>query len=74
VRNENTGSGTGLCLEVHDLAVIAGREKDCEFLAGLLGHRLVDPALVRQRLAETPIASEVRKHSSARWERLIVNG
>ena len=30
VRNENTGAGTALCLEIHDLAVsklVAGREK-----------------------------------------------
>lgn len=45
VRNENTGGGTGLCLEVHDLAVsklVAGRAKDLEPVAGLLRHRLVD--------------------------------
>lgn len=31
VHNENTGDGTGLCLEVHDLRVsklVGGREKD----------------------------------------------
>jgi hypothetical protein len=35
VRNANTRGATGLCLEVHDLAVakaVAGREKDGEFL------------------------------------------
>jgi hypothetical protein len=35
VQNENTGTGVGLCLEAHDLAVsklIAGREKDVEFI------------------------------------------
>jgi hypothetical protein len=44
VHNENTGGGTGLCLEIHDLAVsklVAGREKDIDFLNGLLRHRLV---------------------------------
>src|SRR5260221_210646 len=35
IRNENTGGGTGLCLEIHDLAIsklVAGREKDLEFI------------------------------------------
>lgn len=44
VRNENTGGGTGLCLEIHDLAVsklIAGREKNYDFVGGLLRHHLV---------------------------------
>ena len=43
LRTENTGGATGLCLEVHDLAVsklVAGREKDLEFIAGLLRHEL----------------------------------
>jgi hypothetical protein len=43
VHNENTGGGTGLCLEVHDLAVsklVAGREKDLAFVANLLRHGL----------------------------------
>jgi len=43
LHNENTGTGTGLCLEIHDLAaskLVAGREKDLAFLAGLLRHRL----------------------------------
>ena len=34
VRNQNTGGGTGLCVEVHDLAVskvVAGRAKDLTF-------------------------------------------
>lgn len=63
VQNENTGDGTGLCLEVHDLAVsklIAGREKDLEFLAALLRHGLADAAIISQRLSTAPITSEQR--------------
>src|ERR1051325_7550018 len=63
VRNENTGGGTGLCLEVHDLAVsklVAGREKDLEFVAGLLRHRLAKNEIVQERLAATTIANEQR--------------
>ena len=45
VCNENTGGGTGLCLEVHDLAVsklVAGREKDLDFVGALLRHGLAN--------------------------------
>jgi hypothetical protein len=58
LRNQNTGGGTGLCLEVHDLAVsklVAGREKDLAFISGLVRHRLRTPtpsssALLPRRL------------------------
>ena len=46
VHNENTGGGTGLCLEVHDLAaskLVAGREKDISFVKGMLRARVVNP-------------------------------
>ena len=40
LRNQNTGGGIGLCLEIHDLAVsklVAGREKDLDFISGCCG-------------------------------------
>jgi hypothetical protein len=58
LRNANTGGGTGLCLEIHDLAVsklVAGREKDLAFVAGLLRHGLARAETVRERLAATPL-------------------
>jgi hypothetical protein len=73
VHNENTGNGTGLCLEVHDLAVsklIAGREKDMGFLAGLLRHRLAYPSTIKERLQATQMVSERRILCVARLERL----
>lgn len=73
VRNENTGSGTGLCLEVHDLAVsklVAGREKDLSFVSGLLRHQMVNMATVGQRLTGTPIPPERRELCVARLHRL----
>ena len=73
VHNENTGTGTGLCLEVHDLAVsklIAGREKDMGFLAGLLRHRLASPDTIKERLSATQIAPERRILCEARLVRL----
>jgi hypothetical protein len=44
--NENTGGATGWCLEPHDLAfskLAAGREKDLNFVAALLRHKMVRP-------------------------------
>ncbi len=69
VRNENTGGGTGLCLEIHDLAVsklVAGREKDLDFMAGLLRHRLVQASIIRARLAKTALVSERLQECLAR--------
>ena len=51
--NDNTGGATGWCLEVHDLAVsklLAGREKDLDFVHVLVRARMVDPALLEQRV------------------------
>lgn len=73
VHNQNTGGGTGLCLEIHDLAVsklVAGREKDVDFLAGLLRHRLVQVPVIRERLAQTTLTPERLQASCARLERL----
>ena len=77
VHNQNTGGGTGLCLEVHDLAVsklVAGREKDCDFLAGLLRHRLVQVPLIRERLPQTPLPAGRLEVCFARLERLVNAG
>jgi len=51
--DENTGGATGWCLEVHDLAVskfVAGREKDLDFVRVLVRERMVDPALLEERV------------------------
>ena len=76
VRNENTGNGCGLCLEVHDLAVAklaAGREKDAEFVAGLLKYKLANPALIETRLRETFLSGEKLELTLARLKRLAHN-
>jgi len=74
VCNENTRGATGWCLEVHDLAVsklAAGREKDVEYLAALFRHALARPALVRERLGQTPLSTaEQRRLAEARLARL----
>ena len=61
IHNENTGDGTGLCLEVHDRAVsklVAGREKDLDFVAALLRHQFVKPEIIRDRLKVTTVAPD----------------
>jgi Nucleotidyltransferase of unknown function (DUF6036) len=73
VRNANTGNGTGLCLEVHDLAVtklVAGREKDFSFVTGLLRHKLADAAVIEARLRQSPLAGERLELAEARLRRL----
>jgi hypothetical protein len=73
VHNENTGGGTGLCLEVHDLAVsklVAGREKDQGFVASLLRHGLTAISTIQFRLERTPLSDEVRELCQARLKRL----
>jgi hypothetical protein len=74
IHNENTGGGTGLCLEVHDLAVsklVAGREKDVEFITALLHHQLAKPERVRDRLDTTPISPDRKERCLARLQRCL---
>lgn len=74
VHSENTGGGTGLCLEVHDLAVsklVAGREKDLNFVRGLLRHRLANAPTVRERLHQTTLIPEHLQTCLARLGSLL---
>jgi hypothetical protein len=74
VHNENTGGGTGLCLEIHDLAVsklVAGREKDVDFLNGLLRHGLVRVPVIQERLAKTALPADRFAICQARLDRLV---
>jgi hypothetical protein len=73
IHNENTGGGTGLCLEVHDLAIsklVAGREKDLDFVGGLVRHRLAKIEIIRERLQATPLAPDHRQLCTDRLQRL----
>ncbi|MGD0812038.1 MAG: hypothetical protein ABSA83_00375 [Verrucomicrobiota bacterium] len=73
IHNQNTGGGTGLCLEIHDLAVsklVAAREKDLDFFSGLLRHRLILTDTIRARLKATALAPERLDMCSARLDRL----
>jgi len=73
VRNVNTGSGCGLCLEVHDLAVaklVAGREKDASFVAGLFRHKLANALVAESRLRQSSLSGERFELALARLKRL----
>jgi len=73
VQNENTGGGTGLCLEVHDLAVsklVAGREKDMAFVGSLLRHGLASSGTIQFRLQQTALSDKARELCQARLKRL----
>lgn len=72
LKNAGTAGATGLCLEVHDLAVsklVAGREKDIEFIAGLLRYGLADEQIIRERLTQTQIDDRLVKACEARLEK-----
>lgn len=61
LHNENTGGATGWCLEVHDLAsskLVAGRERDREFLRVLLRERMADPVVLERRLRDLPLPAD----------------
>ncbi len=73
VRTPNTGGATGLCLEVHDLAVsklVAGREKDIEFVRGLVQHGLARVETIRERLEQTALDNARREFCRVRLESL----
>ena len=69
ISNANTAGTSGLCLEVHDLAVskyAAGREKDLEFTRELARHGMTNEKVLVARLAETAVAKPLRTLMAAR--------
>ena len=70
-----TGGAIGLCMEPHDLVVAklcAGREKDVEFVRGLVESEIVSRALLLQRLqtvtAPEPIVQIARQRLASMTE------
>lgn len=58
------GGATGLCLDVHDLAVsklVAGREKDLSYVCSLLRNGMVNAPTLEQRIAGTPTDAHARE-------------
>lgn len=73
VCNGNTRGATGWCLEVHDLAIsklVAGREKDMQFVRCMLSERMVSGALLAERLGQTPLSPERMDLAKTRLGRL----
>ena len=73
IKSADTGGATGLCLEVHDLAVAklaAGREKDVEYIGALFKHQMADEHIVRDRLGETDLPAEQLQLCLQRLDRL----
>ena len=69
IENANTNGYVGLCLEPHDLLIakyFAGREKDHEFCAALVAARLVDAAVLHERLAATQLDPDDRARIAAK--------
>jgi hypothetical protein len=57
-----TRGATGLCLEVHDLAIaklVAGRDKDLAYIAALIRHNIADPDIIAARLDITPLNDQI---------------
>ena len=72
IQNENTGGGTGLCLEIHDLAVsklIAAREKDMNFVRALLHYQLAKVEIICERLKTAQISSSQQQLCLARLQK-----
>ena len=75
LHSASTGAATGLCLELHDLAVsklIAARPKDVEFVGGLFRYRLADPDVVLERLMVTEVDDARRTLAETLLARLRV--
>jgi hypothetical protein len=72
VSNANTAGVSGLCLEVHDLAIskyYAGRDKDFEFTAELAKHGLTDKNTLLARLKQTVLTKPERSLIEGRVKR-----
>ena len=68
LESENTGGTVGLCLSPADLAVsklLAGREKDIEFVRSMLGAAIVDAASIRG------LATELKPEQASRLEMML---
>lgn len=72
VLNPNTNGVTGLCLEVHDLAIskyVAGRQKDLEFTRELASHQITRKLILSARLRATKINKTISALVTARIAR-----
>lgn len=69
INNANTNGVSGLCLEVHDLAIsklVAGRSKDLEFVQELVRQKMMQRSTLEARLAETRLTKAEEKRLRSR--------
>lgn len=72
IKNENTRFISGLCLEIHDLAVskiATGREKDAEFVRDLSRFQMLEPGVVEERISLVPLTEGEKTQMRERWQR-----
>jgi hypothetical protein len=72
ISNPNTRGVSGLCLEVHDLAIskyVAGREKDLQFTRELATQGMTDSRVLIARVDQTELPAEIRDLVRARIRR-----
>lgn len=71
--NENTRHVSARCLEPHDLAVsklVAGREKDREFIGEMLRHRMIRPDVILERISRLSLSPDELASTKERWSRM----
>ena len=71
IKNENTNGVTGLCLDVHDLAIskyVAGRPKDPVFTRELARYKMIDCSRLMQRLKKTDLSRSDRSRIKSKIE------
>lgn len=67
--------GRALCLDPHDLAIsklVAHREKDLDFVYALIDARLLEPAVLLERLAVTDVARPLARRVDS-WVRAMAD-
>jgi len=70
LRNEGTKGAVAIAPELHDLCaskLIAGREKDFDYVAAALDGRLVDGATLAARLGEVADVDPAVRERAVRW-------
>lgn len=75
--NDNTRGVVARCLEPHDLAVaklVAGREKDVEFLTEMVRHGILDAVKMLERIALLPPGAGDGADLEQRWARILKLG
>jgi hypothetical protein len=73
VDTEGTAGAVGWCLEVHDLAVsklVAGRDRDIEFVRVLVREGMIDPTVVEERLSGLTITDSRVPFARDRFRRI----